>query len=64
MAKMIYQTKVIMARDKDSFETQLNQFLSTLDPDSYLGVQYQESSGTFSAIAHLKNRSKLIRRWL
>ena len=50
MAKMIYQTKVIMARDKDSFEAQLNQFLSTLDPDSYLGTQYQESSGTFSAI--------------
>jgi hypothetical protein len=40
MAKMTYQTKVLMARDKDSFEAQLNQFLSTLDADGYIGVQY------------------------
>lgn len=54
MAKMIYQTKVLMARDKDSFEAQLNQFLSTLDADGYIGVQYQESSGVFSALVLFK----------
>jgi hypothetical protein len=50
MAKMIAQTKVIMAREKDSFEDQLNHFLSTLDMDNFVGVQYQESSGVYSAV--------------
>lgn len=41
MAKMIVQPKVITAREKDSFEDQLNHFLSTLDMDNFIGVQYQ-----------------------
>jgi len=53
MAKMIIQTKVIMAREKDSFEDQMNHFLSTLDMDNFIGVQYKESSGTFSALVLL-----------
>jgi len=54
MAKMIAQAKVITAREKDSFEDQLNHFLSTLDIDNFTGVQYQESSGTFSALVLFK----------
>jgi hypothetical protein len=54
MAKMVFQTKVIMAREKDSFEDQLNHFLSTLDIDNFIGVQYKESSGMFSALVLFK----------
>ena len=54
MAKMVVQTKVITAREKDSFEDQLNHFLSTLEMDNFIGVQYQESSGTFSALVLFK----------
>jgi hypothetical protein len=54
MAKMIVQSKVITAREKDSFEDQLNHFLSTLDMENFIEVQYQESSGVFSALVLLK----------
>jgi hypothetical protein len=54
MAKMIVQTNIIMAREKDSFESQLNHFLSTLDLDNFEEIQYQESSGTFSAMVIYK----------
>jgi hypothetical protein len=54
VGKTIYQTNVIMAKEKDSFESQLNHFLSTLDADDFVEVQYQESSGVFSALVLFK----------
>ena len=54
MARMVIQSKVISARDKDSFEDQLNHFLSTLELDNFIGVQYQESSGVFSGLVLYK----------
>jgi hypothetical protein len=54
MGKTIYQTNVIMAKEKDSFESQLNHFLSTLDTDDLVEVQYQENSGIFSALVLFK----------
>jgi len=56
MAKMIVQSKVITAREKDSFEDQLNHFLATLEMDNFIGAQYQESSGTFSALVLFRVR--------
>jgi hypothetical protein len=54
MARMVIQSKVISAREKDSLEDQLNHFLSTLEMDNFIGVQYQESSGIFSALVLYK----------
>jgi hypothetical protein len=54
MAKTIVQTKVITAREKDSFEDQLNHFLATIDLDNFVGIQYQESSGVYSALVLFK----------
>jgi hypothetical protein len=50
MAKMRVQCKVIIAKEKDSFEDQLNHFLSTLEIENFVGIQYQEIVGSYSAV--------------
>jgi hypothetical protein len=50
MAKLIVQSKVIIAKEKDAFEDQMNHFLSTLEIENFVGIQYQEVTGMFSAV--------------
>jgi hypothetical protein len=50
MAKTRVQCKVIIAKEKDSFEDQLNHFLSTLEIENFVGIQYQEIVGSYSAV--------------